>query len=144
MDDDHELIDARPARFLVLYAKSSNMTLDRAAASLRDSRFAVVAGPRGLRARWHDGPELRLAEVDPVATVHSVRGACSDDDVFAFLDTVDGAIEVSFDSLDEALDEVNTLIESEMQLQAACGGLVCLCWNGEMWLPEQAEIITHA
>jgi hypothetical protein len=134
--DAHELIDARPARYLVLYTASSGLTLDRAGAVLRESGFVVEARPPGLRARWRKGPELRLAIVDPAAAVRSVRGACDDDAVFRALEAVDTVIEVTFDDLHEALDEANTLIESQMQLQAASGGVLCLCWNGAMTLPE--------
>jgi hypothetical protein len=44
----------------------------------------------------------------------------------------DARFEVSFESLDEALDEMNTMMEVQVALQEACRGLLFLPWNGSL------------
>jgi hypothetical protein len=42
----------------------------------------------------------------------------------------DARFEVSFEDLDEALDEINTMIEVQVGLQEVCDGILFLTWNG--------------
>jgi hypothetical protein len=48
----------------------------------------------------------------------------------------DARFEVSFASLDEALDEINTMMEVQVALQEACGGFLYLPWNGNLAAPD--------
>jgi hypothetical protein len=48
----------------------------------------------------------------------------------------DARFEVSFASLDEARDEINTMMEVQAALQEACGGYLFLPWNGKPAAPD--------
>jgi len=47
----------------------------------------------------------------------------------------DARFEIDFDSLDEALQEINTLMEVQVALQDACQGFLFLSWNGSLSEP---------
>lgn len=51
----------------------------------------------------------------------------------------DAWLEISFDDLDEVLDESNTLIETQLTLQDATGGFMFNTWNGTLsaYEPDQ-------
>jgi hypothetical protein len=51
----------------------------------------------------------------------------------------DARFEVSFESLDAALDEINTMIEIQVALQEACNGYQFLSWNGNLSGPGQSQ-----
>ncbi len=46
--------------------------------------------------------------------------------------------EIGIENLDEALDEINTLMEVQGALQDASGGYLFLPWNGTLSKPWQA------
>jgi hypothetical protein len=48
----------------------------------------------------------------------------------------DTQIEITFDNLDEVLDEINTLIDVQFTLQEATGGLTYLSWNQSFSGPD--------
>jgi hypothetical protein len=48
----------------------------------------------------------------------------------------DAAVEISFDDLDEVLDEINTLIKVQSTIQQATQGIGFNSWNFKMWPPE--------
>lgn len=126
---------ATPGRYWVLFAASSGMNLERAAAVLREANFDVEQTPKGFSARWHDGPvlDMRTGKIGEVrSAIVRITSATLPAAVAAF----DACISVSVADLDDALDEINTLIESQLQLQSACGGAVFLEWNGNLELAE--------
>lgn len=49
----------------------------------------------------------------------------------------DARFEVSFESLDAALDEINTMMEVQVALQGACNGFLFLPWNGNLSGPGE-------
>ena len=48
----------------------------------------------------------------------------------------DKRFQISFDDLDEVLDEINTLIEVQITLQNATRGFLWNSWNGQLTAPE--------
>jgi hypothetical protein len=48
----------------------------------------------------------------------------------------DARFEVTFVSLDAALDEINTMMEVQVALQKVCRGFLFLPWNGNLAGPE--------
>jgi hypothetical protein len=125
---------ATTGRFWLLYASTSTMNLERAAAVLREANFDVEAAPEGgFAARWFDGPMLQL-RAGKIAEVRSAIVRITSATLPLTVAAFDACIAVSFPDLDDALDEINTLIESQSQLQAASGGAVFLEWNGNLEL----------
>lgn len=56
----------------------------------------------------------------------------------ATLATCDARFEIAIDDLDEALDEINTLIQVQAALQGLTGGIMYTAWNGNLQAPEPA------
>jgi len=56
----------------------------------------------------------------------------------ASLATCDARFEIEIDDLDEALDEINTLIQVQAALQSLTGGIMYTAWNGNLQAPDQA------
>ena len=54
----------------------------------------------------------------------------------AAMRSCDARFEVSFESLDAALDEINTMMEVQVALQEACNGFLFLPWNGNLSGPR--------
>lgn len=55
----------------------------------------------------------------------------------ALAETCDAYIEIKFESLNEVLDEINTLISVQSSLQKATGGLLYRSWNQSFSGPEE-------
>ena len=121
-------------RFTVLFDVGSGFTLDKARDALVESDFQVDKTAEGYRAQWHDdGPVLHLRTTTADAARRDIERRIGPQPALALLA---GAIEVTFEDLDEALDEINTLIESQMQLATASGGYLFLHWNDTLQSPE--------
>jgi len=111
------------------------MSLDPRGTVLREANFVVEPTPDGFAARWFDGPVLQLR----AGTIGEVRSAIvriTSATLPPRVASYDACICVSFPDLDDALDEINTLIESQSQLQAASAGAVFLEWNGDISEPD--------
>ncbi|MEU6073480.1 hypothetical protein [Micromonospora sp. NPDC047074] len=91
-----------------------------------DDRFTV---------RWSDGPEM-LVTFDAGPQVAAEAAEVADAYDLPEMAAFDRRFEVSFDDLDEVLDEINTLIEVQGHLQDLTGGYVVRSWNGEVSPPE--------
>ena len=52
-------------------------------------------------------------------------------------ESCDGYVEIKFESLDEVLDEINTLIVVQTALQQATGGLLYRSWNQSFFGPDE-------
>ena len=55
----------------------------------------------------------------------------------ALAEACDAYIEVKFETLDEVLDEINTLIVVQFALQQATGGLLYRSWNQSFSGPDE-------
>ena len=53
----------------------------------------------------------------------------------AAMRTLDARFEIAIDDLDEALDEINTLIDVQSALQEVSNGYLFLPWNGHLSEP---------
>lgn len=107
--------------------------LEWAHATLSENGLEVEATPRGLAVSCdEEGPVLRivLANGGHVAEEATEIGAGS-----AFEQTLRACtarFEIAIDDLDEALDEMNTLIEVQASLQDGTRGVLFNSWNGEL------------
>jgi len=113
--------------------QAGGFDLEWARATLSAKGLDVEATPRGLAVSWvEERPVLRvvLADGAHVAAEAAEIGAGS-----AFeqaLRACTARFEIAIDDLDEALDEMNTLIEVQATLQEGTGGVLFNSWNGEL------------
>ena len=128
-----------PNRFLVFVSDPGGIVTARyVKARLEEHGMRVSAGGEPLTVRWDDGPVMYVSITrGPTAKVLASRlaGAASEHEE-PFSD-FDGYIEVSFDDLDEVLDEITTLIEVQGALQDATGGWVYRAWNQSLSGPNE-------
>jgi hypothetical protein len=111
------------------------MNLDNAVAALREANFDITTEPDGFSARWFDGPVLHL-RAGTIGEARSLIVRMTSATLPAAIAACDACITIAFEDLDDALDEINTLIESQSRLQAACNGIVFLEWNANVQHPE--------
>lgn len=77
---------------------------------------------------------LRVRSIDPAQAVATIIERTS-------VDAFGGsrsALEVEIDDLEAGLDEVNTIIESQIQLQDASQGVLFMHWNDALQTPLPA------
>jgi hypothetical protein len=80
--------------------------------------------------RWGDGPTLYASIIrGEVASVLAGRLMGRGRKHRALAAASDAYVEIKFESLDEVLDEINTLIQVQSSLQQATGGLLYCSWN---------------
>jgi hypothetical protein len=122
------------AHLLVYFAGAA--TLDDAERVLRATWLTVdrdgdLLAVRGegpsLRVVWSAAPHVQL-EARELADEHGLYD----------LVRCDRRFEVGFDDLDAVLDDINTLIEVEGQLQELTGGCAWTSWNGNLAVPYPA------
>src|SRR5262245_27382193 len=110
---------------LILF-RDAHLGLDEAVHLLSDRGLCVRREGDSLAVRWDQGK-------GPVLTVGLVGGEVIRQEAeeigegtphAAALSGCDARFEISFDDLDEVLDEINTLIEVQCTLQDATGGFL--------------------
>jgi hypothetical protein len=114
-------------------------TLERFKQVLDDEGVTVTGEKQPFALRWgDDGPTLYTSiergEVAEILASRLMDGRAQEHrDLIA---GCDGYIEIAFESLDEVLDEINTLIVVQSALQQATSGLVYRSWNQTFSGPE--------
>ncbi len=104
-------------------------------AAQRLKKLIVAEDQTLLIVRWGDGPQMFIT----LATGPEVAGRAAElaqEHGVPEMDGHDRRFEVSFENLDEVLDEINTLIEVQSHLQDITGGYVVRSWNDEVTWPE--------
>jgi hypothetical protein len=87
--------------------------------------------------RWGDGPTLYASIIrGEVAAVLAGRLMGRGRKHRALANASDAYIEIKFESLDEVLDEINTLIQVQITLQQTTRGLLYCSWNQSFSGPE--------
>ena len=105
---------------------------------LADRALTVTGDEPPFAVRFRDGPTLYLSltrgdEAEVLASRLMGRGHGRRDQTAG----CDAYIEITFDDLDEVLDEINTLIEVQATLQTATGGLMYCSWNQNWAGPDE-------
>src|SRR4051812_18000200 len=103
----------------MVFFRSGACDLDAAARSLSGYGLTVSRQGEQLTARRRDGLEIRirLVATDTVRAEAAEIGEGTEH--AAAMRECDARFEIDFDSLDEALDEINTLMEVQGALQDA-------------------------
>lgn len=127
-------------RFLVFVNDPKGIvTLQFVSDVLRDCVMGVTADAGQLTVRRGDGPAMHVSVTrDRSAKILASRLAGAPSEHGESFASIDAHTEVSFEDLDETLDEMNTLIDVQCALQDATGGVVYRAWNQTFSGPEES------
>jgi len=112
-----------------VFFRSGSVTLDDAAQRLAAAGLDVQRAGDQIAVRWGQGPQLRIRFARDPRVVAEARAIGANTPHAAALGQCDARFEVRFDDLAHVLDEVNTLIEVQLTLQEATGGVLFTSWN---------------
>jgi hypothetical protein len=119
---------------MVLF-QNQGLGLDDASHALKARGLTVMGHGDELVVRWGDGPMLRvLLARDPAVRQEALEIARLT--AVAGLGQCDARFEIVCADLDVALDEINTLIETQATLQQLTGGFLFNTWNSELLPPH--------
>ena len=115
-----------------VYCRSGTCDLDAVARSLAECGLTVTHESDHLTAGWPGGPQFRVwYEAGEHVREDAAEIGKGTEDQAAMRDC-DARFEIGIDDLDEALDEINTLIEVQSVLEAATRGLLYLTWKNNL------------
>lgn len=119
-----------------IYFKSGSCDLDAAALILTSHGLTVEQHPGYFTVRRTTWPFFDVGISNESWVRDEAKEIGAETPHAAVLQDCDARFEISFDSLDEVLDEMNTMIEVQTCLQEACKGILFLPWNGNLSAPE--------
>lgn len=128
----------RGGELWVFFRKSSGFGLEKALAVMTGEGYPpgpIVNGVAGVDIR---GRVFRFSECseEEAIELRDVAASKIEGPPRHALAACDAAVQVEFDDLDSALDEINAIIEIQMALQDATKGFLFLGWNGNVDVPE--------
>jgi hypothetical protein len=128
-----------PNIFLLFFRDpEGKFTPERLKQVLGDEGVTVTGEKQPFALRWWDGPilyaSIERGEVAEILASRLMDGR--DQEHRGLVAGCDAYIEITYENLDEALDEINTLIVVQSALQQATGGLLYLSWNQTFSGPE--------
>jgi hypothetical protein len=117
-------------------------SLEKAKEHLSRTNLTVEAASGFLVVSYEGSPKYRVyySSTPDVLIEAAEIGAGRPEE--AAMRTFGARFEVVISDLDEALDEINTLMELQSALQEASGGYLFLPWNGNISKPWSAEDAT--
>ncbi len=123
------------AEVWMVFFRAGTCDLEAAATALRDHGLEVSQEPGLLIASTDESQHFRIRlSSEPHVQAEALEiGAGTPHE--AALRDLNARFEVAIGDLDEALDEINTLIEVQAALQEASGGYLFLPWNGHLSAP---------
>lgn len=123
------------AEVWMVFFRAGTCDLEAAASSLREQGLDVSQEPGLLIASTDGSPEfrIRLSSEPHVQAEASEIGAGTPHE--SAMRELNARFDVAMGDLDEALDEINTLIEVQGALQEASNGYLFLPWNGHLSAP---------
>jgi len=119
---------------LIFFAGPADLV--RAAAALAAVGLSVRPRTEALEVTWTDSRvrlTLTLARGPMIAAAAREFGEGTE--FAARLDACDARFEIAVDDLDLALDETNTLIQTQQALLDLTGGVLYNTWNGRLSVP---------
>jgi hypothetical protein len=124
----------------LVFFRSGQGDLGTAATALADRGLSVQQVAREFNPELVvgdvNGPRLRVAFLTEAYVQEEAAEIGEGTRYAADLGQCDARYEIMIDDLDAVLDETNTLIETQLTLQHATGGLLFNTWNGELAGPD--------
>ena len=120
----------------MIWFRNGAFTLDDAQRTLAAHPLTVQRNSDFLTVRWEDGPILTIRFQSGEAVRHEAIAIGSTSAFATDLSNCDARFEITFDSLDEVLEEINTLIDVQLTLQDATRGILFNSWNQLLTPPE--------
>lgn len=120
---------------MVYFRAAGGVGLAAARDALREAGLEVNEAGDGLLVSWDDGPVLRIVH-NTAPDVAAEAAALAETAGEPPVGMCDARFEIAIDDLDEVLDEINTLIETQSTLQHLSRGYVSNSWNDELLLPD--------
>lgn len=119
----------------MVFFRAGTCDLAGAAASLREHGLDVSQVSDVLVASSAESPQFRiLVSSAPHVQTEACEIAVGTPHEAAMRECT-ARFEIEFDDLDEALDEINTLIEVQAALQEASNGYLFVPWSGQLCEP---------
>ena len=121
-----------PANWCLIFFKDPDekFTTAQMQLSLKKSGLSVSNEAEVLSVRWGDGPILKVSIQRGSHLEAVLRGLVGQHRKYSsFISGVDAEIKIEISDLNEALDEINTLIEVQATLQDVTQGLMYMSWN---------------
>jgi len=118
-----------------VFCRSGMCDLDAVARSLAEYGLTVTHQSDHLTAGWPGGPQFRVW-LDVGEHVRAEAAEIGEGTPHeAAMRECDARFDIGIDDLDEALDEINTLIEVQTAVQDASQGYLFLPWNNNLSEP---------
>jgi len=113
----------------LIYFRDPAFGLDEAYRVLKERGLSIQRDADDLKVQWQEGPVL-FVKLTRGKGVQEEAAAVGEGTPHAkVMQGCDARFEISFDDLEEVLDEMNTLIEVQATLEHAVGGINYNTWN---------------
>jgi hypothetical protein len=123
----------------MVFFRGGACDLDNAARSLESDGLTVARESDHLIVGRPDSPSYRVRlSVGPHVKLEAVEIAAGTEHESAMREFT-ARFEIEIEDLDEALDEINTLMEIQGGLQDASSGYLFIPWNGNLSKPWPAS-----
>jgi len=120
----------------MIFFHSGKYDLASAQQSLIHRGLRVSRLVDSLEVQWEMGPILRVGLSNEKWVKQEAAEISERNPRVPALATCDARFEISFEDLDQVLDETNTLIEVQATLQNDTKGYAFNTWNGELMCPD--------
>ena len=112
-----------------IFFPTPGISLLEAAALFDRKNWRVQRDDDEFTLQWEAGPTLRVLRQNNEIVLSDAKRLGAKTVYADFLNSCDCRFVILFHDLDAALDEINTLIETQMTIQDATNGLVYCTWN---------------
>lgn len=121
-----------------VFFRRGTCDLEQAAKALEACRLTVTRSGDRLTVTRPDAPTFRVSLSDAPHVARVAIEIAAGTEHQAAMAAFDARFEISIEDLDEALDEINTLMEVQVSLQDASNGYLFIPWSGVIAKPWSA------
>lgn len=118
--------------FSFIMFQNDDLQLEIAEQKLRDAGLKVEKINNELKASWDNGPELIVSYSSGEKVQQDSERLGNGSEYENELKSCQSRFEISFDDIDDVLDEMNTLIEVQGTLQDISDGISFNSWNQQL------------
>ncbi len=127
---------SNPLNRCFIFFSRSSFGLQDADRALSNAGLSVSPSRSALKVSWHSGPVLSVTVLHGPAA--RAEAACLPRHPIhsQAIEAATGLLRITFADRNAVLDEANTLIETQLTLQAATSGILYTAWNHQFSAPE--------